>query len=273
MSGAAPGAASGSRAMTTPVRPTGEVTFLFTDVEGSTRLVQALGASGWAPVLSRHRELIRAALAAHGGQELQVEGDGFFAVFADARCGARRGGRRATGAGRRAVAGGDDGPGAHGAPHGEGVLDADGAYVGPDVHRAARVAAAGHGGQVLLSATTASAVEAALPEGVSLRALGEHRLKDLSRSGCGHVAIAGLRSDFPPIRSLDARPNNLPTQLTAFVGRERELDEARELLLRQPAAHAHRSRRDRQDAPVAPARGGACWRRSRAASGSCRWRT
>ena len=115
---------------------------------------------------------------------------------------------------------------------GEGVLDAEGLYVGPDVHRAARVAAAGHGGQVVLSGTTASAVEAALPEGVSLRALGEHRLKDLKPERLWDVAIAGLRSDFPPIRSLDARPNNLPTQLTAFVGRERELDEARELLLR-----------------------------------------
>ena len=84
----------------------------------------------------------------------------------------------------------------------------------------------------MLSGTTASAVEAALPAGVSLRALGEHRLKDLKPERLWDVAIAGLRSDFPPIRSLDARPNNLPTQLTAFVGRERELDEARELLLR-----------------------------------------
>ena len=75
-------------------------------------------------------------------------------------------------------------------------------------------------------------VEAALPAGVPLRTLGEHRLKDLKPERLWDVAIAGLRSDFPPIRSLDARPNNLPTQLTAFVGRERELDEARELLLR-----------------------------------------
>jgi predicted ATPase len=113
---------------------------------------------------------------------------------------------------------------------GDGRLDADGEYVGADVHRAARVAAAGHGGQVLLSETTSSLVSEDLPSGVSLRGLGEHRLKDLRPERLCQLVIEGLRADFPPIRSLDRRPNNLPTQLTSFVGREAELDVAEALL-------------------------------------------
>ena len=113
---------------------------------------------------------------------------------------------------------------------GEGELDADGAYVGHDVHRAARVGAAGHGGQVLLSEATASLVDGRLPPGLSLRSLGAHRLKDLRPERIAQLVIDGLPADFPPIRSLDARPNNLPMELTSFVGRERELDEMRALL-------------------------------------------
>ncbi len=113
---------------------------------------------------------------------------------------------------------------------GDGRLDADGSYVGADVHRAARVAAAGHGGQVLLSETTASLVAAELPDGVTLRGLGQHRLKDLRPELISQLIVAGLRSEFPPIRSLDRRPNNLPTQLTSFVGRDMELRAAAQLL-------------------------------------------
>ena len=113
---------------------------------------------------------------------------------------------------------------------GEGRLDADGEYVGTDVHRAARVAAAGHGGQVLLSETTSVLVADELPAGVSIRSLGQHRLKDLRPEQICQLVVEGLRADFPPIRSLDARPNNLPTQLTSFVGREAELREAVDLL-------------------------------------------
>ena len=219
-----PGAAAGR-----PPLPTGTVTFLFTDVEGSTRLVHDLG-DRWPPLLERHRTIIRAALAAHGGVEVQTEGDGFFAAFA-----------RAPSAVAAAVQAQRDlaaEPWPADAPlrvrmglhTGDGVADADGSYVGHDVHRAARVAGAGHGGQVLLSETTRALAGTALPAGVSIRELGEHRLKDLRPEPLAQLVVDGLPSDFPPVRSLDARPNNLPTQLTSFVGREHELATAAQLL-------------------------------------------
>ena len=174
--------------------------------------------------------MIREAVAAHDGIEVKSEGDGFFLAFerpSDAIAAAV--------AAQRALAGEpwpDDTPihvrmGVH---TGDGRLDADGDYVGADVHRAARVAAAANGGQVLVSETTASIVEDQLPAGVTLRGLGEHRLKDLRPEHIYQVLADGLRSEFPPIRSLDRRPNNLPTQLTSFVGRDAELAEAADLL-------------------------------------------
>jgi len=104
-------------------------------------------------------------------------------------------------------------------------------YVGLDVHRAARIAAAAHGGQVLLSATTRALVEQALSPGLSIRDLGEHRLKDLARpERLYQLSIEGLPCDFPRLRTLDVVPNNLPTQLTSFLGRQHELEELRQLL-------------------------------------------
>ena len=210
--------------------PTGTVAFLFTDIEGSTALAQRLAGERWRALLARHRDLIRASIAAHGGVEVATEGDGFFVAFertADAVT--------ATVDAQRALAAepwADDGQvrvrmGIH---TGDGRLDADGSYVGADVHRAARVAAAGHGGQVLLSETTSALIADELPTGVELRALGEHRLKDLRPERLYQLLIDGLRTDFPPIRSLDRRPNNLPTQLTSFVGRDSELADAARLL-------------------------------------------
>ena len=210
--------------------PTGTVAFVFTDIEGSTRLAQTLPDERWSSLLARHRELIRAAVRAFDGVEVATEGDGFFVVFertADAVA--------ATVEAQRMLAAepwAEDGQvrvrmGIH---TGDGRLDADGSYVGADVHRAARVAAAGHGGQVLLSETTSALIAGELPTGVELRGLGEHRLKDLRPERICELVIAGLRSDFPPIRSLDRRPNNLPTQLTSFVGRDAELAEAGRLL-------------------------------------------
>ncbi len=205
---------------------------MFTDIEGSTRLVETLGTAGWRPVLERHRQLVRAALETHHGLEIGTEGNSFFAVFRDPIEAVA-----ATAEAQRSLAA-EAWP-AHvavrvrmGLHLGIGELDADGSYIGHDVHRAARVAAAASGGQVLLSETAVAIVANHLPDGVALRQLGSHRLKDLRPERIAQLDLDGMPADFPPIRSLDARPNNLPTELTSFVGRERELAEARALLER-----------------------------------------
>ncbi len=216
--------------MTPPERPTGEVAFLFTDIEGSTRLVQELGTAAWRPLLERHRVLVREAVQRHGGAEQGTEGDSFFVVFRDPRAAV---GTAADAQRALAAEPWPDGVAIRvraGIHVGTGELDGDGSYVGHDVHRAARVAGAAHGGQVLLSEAAADLVAAALPDGVGLRSLGAHRLKDLRPERIDQLVIDGLDADFPPIRSLDARPNNLPVQLTAFVGRERELEELRAIV-------------------------------------------
>ena len=193
-------------------------------------MAQTLPGERWEAILARHRELIRAAVAANGGVEVSTEGDGFFLVFARTADAVA-----AVVAAERAIAA-EPWPedavvrvraGIH---TGDGRLDADGSYVGADVHRAARVAAAGHGGQVLLSQTTSTLVADELPPGIGLRGLGEHRLKDLRPEQICQLLIEGERTEFPPIRSLDRRPNNLPTQLTSFVGRDAELRAVGELL-------------------------------------------
>jgi len=188
------------------------VTFLFTDVEGSTRLLHELGAERYADVLAEHRRALRAAFASEGGVEVDTQGDSFFAVFSSAP-----GALRAAETGQRALA---DGPvrvrmGLHtGTPR----LDDEG-YVGVDVHRAARIAAVGHGGQVLVSSATAALLDR------KLRDLGEHRLKDLTD---GERIFQLGDGEFPPLRSLQR--TNLPIPATPFVGRARELSEAGALL-------------------------------------------
>ncbi|MET1232036.1 MAG: adenylate/guanylate cyclase domain-containing protein, partial [Candidatus Limnocylindrales bacterium] len=211
--------------------PTGTVTFLFTDIEGSTRLVERLGTTAYTDVLERHQQLMRAALAATGGREIKTEGDSFFVVFRSAPSAVE-----AAVTAQRALAAEPwpDGVAVSvrmGMHTGEGVVAPDSDYVGLDVHRAARIAGAGHGGQVLVSGTTRALTETSLPAGVTLRDLGEHRLKDLSRSErIAQLAIAGLPDQFPPLRTLDATPNNLPILPTSFVGRVHEVAEARRLL-------------------------------------------
>ena len=200
----------------TPVRelPGGTVTFLFTDIEGSTKLLHELGAEGYAKALAEHRRVLREAFARHGGVEVDTQGDAFFVAFPTAP-----GALQAAAEGQEALA---SGPvrarmGLHtGTPH----LAEEG-YVGEDVHRAARIAAAAHGGQVVLSAATAALVSA------SLRDLSEHRLKDLSAPERLYQLGDG---DFPPLRSL--YHTNLPVPATPFLGRERELGEVAGLLAR-----------------------------------------
>jgi predicted ATPase/class 3 adenylate cyclase len=209
--------------------PTGTVTFLFTDIEGSTRLVEQLG-DAYSDVLADHCRIIRRAITDAGGTEVATEGDSFFAVFTDAGAAVA-----ATAAAQRALAAHDWPAKADirvrmGLHTGAAKLGGDN-YVGLDVHRAARVAATGHGGQVVLSAPTRSLVAEALPAGVHLRDLGAHRLKDLAiPEHLYQLDVDGLPVEFPALRSLDARPNNLPLQLTSFVGREAELAAVGKLL-------------------------------------------
>jgi predicted ATPase/class 3 adenylate cyclase len=191
--------------------PTGTVTFLFTDVEGSTRLLQELG-DRYADALAEHRRVLRGAFDRHGGVEVDTQGDAFFVAFAKASDALA------------AAAEGCDGLGGPirvrmGLHTGEPLVTAEG-YVGIDVHRAARIAAAGHGGQILVSQSTRD-----LAGADSLRDLGEHRLKDLTASE--RIYQLGDR-DFPPLKSLNA--TNLPVAANALVGRERELVELTRML-------------------------------------------
>ena len=211
--------------------PTGTVTFLFTDVEGSTRLLHELGADAYAEALAEHRRVIREACAPHDGVEVDTQGDAFFLAFptASGALAAAREMTQALASGRIRVR-----VGLHtGTP-----LLTDEGYIGGDVHRAARIAAAGHGGQVLVSASTAQLVELALTD------LGEHRLKDLSAPERVFQLGDGT---FPALKSLYR--TNLPIPSTPFLGRERELKEVVALLSprRQAPAHAHGARRHRQD--------------------------
>ena len=192
--------------------PTGTVTFLFTDVEGSTRLLDRLGADAYAEALAKHRRIVREACAAEGGAEVDTQGDAFFFAFPTAP-----GALAAAGEMTEALA---SGPirvrvGLHtGTP-----LVTDEGYVGGDVHRAARIAAAGHGAQVLVSSSTAALLE------TELRDLGEHRLKDLSAPERIYQLGDG---EFPPLKSLYR--TNLPVPATPFLGREDELAEVHSLL-------------------------------------------
>lgn len=209
--------------------PTGTVTFLFTDIEGSTALIQRVG-DRYPPLLAAHGEIIRRSIADGGGFALKTEGDSFFAVFESAG--------NAVLSGLQAQTDLVDYPWPEdatirvrmGLHTGEGTLGgAD--YVGLDVHRAARVADAAHGGQLVMTEATAVLAERHLPDECHLRDLGKHRLRDLSEpESLFQLESPGLDSNFPPLRTLDAVPNNLPLQVTSFVGREKILVEALRLL-------------------------------------------
>jgi predicted ATPase len=193
--------------------PRGTVTFLFTDVEGSTRLLHELG-DGYAEVLDGHRRALRESFERYGGIEVDTQGDAFFVAFAKASDALS-----AAAAGRSALEGSPIRV-RMGLHTGEPLVTDDG-YVGIDVHRAARIAAAGHGGQILLSQSTRDLVGAE-----SLRDLGEHRLKDLTAPE--RIYQLG-DADFAPLKSLNT--TNLPVASNPLVGRERELDDLQKLLL------------------------------------------
>jgi len=198
--------------------PSGTVTLLFTDIEGGTQLLGQLGPRRYNQLIVEHRRVLRRAFADHCGSELRTEGDSFFAAFARAS---------------EAVAAAEQAQhslvrmplkvrvGIH---SGEPMLvEHEDGYVGIDVHRAARIMSAGHGGQVLLSQATRDLLD----ERLELRDLGEHRLKDLSEP----MRIYQLGDgEFPPLRSISN--TNLPRPASSFIGRERELREVKELLRR-----------------------------------------
>ena len=211
--------------------PTGTLTFLFTDIEGSTQLwerhLQDMQAA-----LARHDALLAEAIAAHSGYIVKHTGDGCHAVFAAALDGvlAALDAQQAL----SAEAWSELAPDvlrARMALHTGEAETRDGDYFGPALNRAARLMAIGHGGQILLSELTAGLVRDRLPAEASLRDLGEHRLKDLTRpEHIFQLSGLGLPADFPAVRSLNSSTHNLPVQLTHFIGREREMVEVRQLL-------------------------------------------
>jgi predicted ATPase/class 3 adenylate cyclase len=201
--------------------PVGTITMLFSDIEGSTALLGRLGGDRYGEALSAHRALLRADFAAWGGREMGTEGDSFFVVFGSAgdavRCAL---------AAQQALAG-HDWPGGEavrvrmGLHSGEPARHEDN-YIGMDVHRAARIAATAHGGQVVVSAATLGLADP-LPAGVSVQDLGFHRLKDIGEpERIYQLAGPGLPEDFPPLKSLGTQ-TSLPVPATPLVGREEDL--------------------------------------------------
>jgi predicted ATPase/class 3 adenylate cyclase len=212
--------------------PATTLTFLFSDIEGSTRLLDELGSERYTAVLERQAALLRSAFANHGGREQLTEGDSFFVVFDSAIEAVRAAVESQRALAAEAWPEGVEVKVRMGLHAGE-ASDSAAGLVGIDINRAARIAAAAHGGQVVVSDAVRSLAGADLGRDVSLRSIGSHRLKDLREpQPLSQVLADGLPMEFPPLRSLDARPNNLPTQLTSFVGRERELAEAGTLLER-----------------------------------------
>ncbi len=209
--------------------PTGTVSFLFTDIEGSTARWETYG-DAMRIAVQRHDALLREAIVEHRGYVFKTIGDAFCAAFhttADAVAAAYRAQREFHSADWTEV----DGVRVRMSLHAGSVESRDGDYFGRPLNKVARLLAIAHGGQVVLTGAAAELVADALPEGVSLQHLGQHRLKDLEIPE--HVyQLAGpdIPSTFPPLRSLESNRNNLPVQLTSFIGREREIEELREPL-------------------------------------------
>lgn len=212
-------------------RPSGTVTFLFTDIEGSTRLLHALGAERYAIALDQHRRILRSVFGRHHGHEVDTQGDAFLEAFQ------RAGDAVLAAAAAQLALSSHDWPG-EGRPirvrmgiHTTDATPTDEGYVGIGVHRGARIGSAAYGGQVLVSQTTRDlVVEEA---GILFRDLGEHRLKDLAEpQRLYQLLAADLEETFPPLRTLENRSTNLPIQPTSMVGREAEVAEIAALLRR-----------------------------------------
>jgi predicted ATPase/class 3 adenylate cyclase len=211
--------------------PTGTVTFLFTDIEGSTTRWEHQP-EAMAVALARHDTLLRGTIQEHGGYVVKTMGDAFHAAFArapDAVAAALDAQRRL-----QAEPWGEIGsPRVRMGLHTGVAEERDGDYYGPTLNRAARLMSAGHGGQVLLSQATYELVRDTLSEGTALVDLSEHRLKDLIRPERIYQLVAlGLPSEFPPPRTLDRHPHNLPIERTPLIGREREVQSVSDLLAR-----------------------------------------
>ncbi len=209
--------------------PSGTVTFLFTDIEGSTERWEHYR-DAMKSALARHDAVLSAAIAEHGGHVFKKMGDAYCAAFRTAPEAAR-----AAIAAQQALNKEDfssvNGVQVRMALHTGYADERDRDYFGPSVNRASRLLSIGHGGQMLVSAATSDLVQGELPPHVSLRALGAHRLKDLAHpEQVFQLVAAGLPSDFPPLRSLDSLPNNLPLQVTSFVGRDEDVAEVKQLL-------------------------------------------
>ena len=205
-------------------KPTGTVTFLFTDIEGSTKMWER-NPSVMQKALARHDDILQNATQSRGGHVFKTVGDAFCVAFSDASDAVE-----AALASQRSLSaeGWEEGFAirARMALHTGSVEERGGDYFGPPVNRVARLLSAGHGGQTLLSSVTRELVRDALPEGTELRDMGERRLKDLFRpEWVFQLAAPGLPSEFPALRTLEGYPNNLPLQPTPLVGREREVAE------------------------------------------------
>ena len=211
--------------------PAGTVTMLFSDIEGSTALLTRLGPETYGPALDIHRRVLRTAWADHGGVEMGTEGDSFFVVFESATDGV--GAAVSAQHALRAQTWPDGVPvrvrmGLHtGEP-----IPHDGGYVGIDVHRAARVSAAAHGGQIVLTDTTRSLIGDTAPAGARVSDLGPHRFKDLGGAIRMYEVAAEGDAVFPPLKSLGAA-SSLPSETSPLIGRDRELAEL-DALLDQP---------------------------------------
>ena len=232
---ARPSSGANTSAAETRDFPTGTVTFLVTDIAGSTRLVHQLGAERYAAAHADSCRLVRAAVAAHGGREVDMAGDRFFLAFARAPDAVAA----AADAQQRMAAH----PWTEGAAlrmrmalH-TGTAHVTGrSYEGLEAHRAALMVAAAQGGQLLLSDATRTLVEHELPAGASLRDQGLCRLKGLEQpEHLWQLVLPNLPTDFPPLNTLDAHPHNLPIQPTLLLGREREVADVCVLLCRHNA--------------------------------------